>query len=394
MGDADFQDWINLAKDADILGIATSLGARLRKNGADHTGPCPAGCAKTDGFIVTPGKSIFLCRPSGATGSGIDMVMHVNGGDFVSACEFINGSPPPREAGGESAEDRSARLERAAAAAKERRDERRDADIIQLAKDNADAAKKKSAAVRLWEAGFAFAGSHADAYLRARGLVLNEELAQDLRFLPDLPYRGYATPDDDQESDLGEFPAMIAAIRNAAGEIVGLHRTYLDPRDPRKLIPPGDRNRNKAKKAFGKVGGGAIWLGPVRPSILLAEGIETALSFWALGFGDKAATPVAAYSLGNLTGSATGPVPHPKIKGVTVPNGVPDMEKPGIILPPEVTDVLLIGDGDSEPVATRAKLLTGMARFKAEGRNALIAMAPQGADFNDILLQHLSELAA
>ena len=48
------------AKRADIKALAERLGARLKKAGSNWTGPCPAGCASQDGFVVTPSKRLFL----------------------------------------------------------------------------------------------------------------------------------------------------------------------------------------------------------------------------------------------------------------------------------------------------------------------------------------------
>ncbi|MBX9760185.1 MAG: hypothetical protein K2Y29_15515, partial [Beijerinckiaceae bacterium] len=96
MNDAAFEDWIQRAKDAPIMEVANMLGARLKRAGTEFAGPCPAGSAKDDGFAINQKKGVFLCRTGGAQGSSIDMVIHVNGGDFMLACEFINGEPPPR----------------------------------------------------------------------------------------------------------------------------------------------------------------------------------------------------------------------------------------------------------------------------------------------------------
>ena len=97
------------AKRVNILAVAEQrLGAKLKREGHHWTGPCPLGCARHDGFIVTPTKGIFLCRPSGATGDIIDMTEHVLGIARMDALAFVlqrdlpgapsrdRGAPSPR----------------------------------------------------------------------------------------------------------------------------------------------------------------------------------------------------------------------------------------------------------------------------------------------------------
>jgi hypothetical protein len=83
---------VERARRADILGAAQRLGARLKKAGRWWIGPRPIGCAKDDGFVINPGKQVFICRPSGAKGDVIALAQHILGGSFVKTLEFINGS--------------------------------------------------------------------------------------------------------------------------------------------------------------------------------------------------------------------------------------------------------------------------------------------------------------
>ena len=85
------------AKRADMPDLARRLGARLKKTTACHwTGPCPLGCAREDGLVVSQEKG-FLCRPSGAHGDVVDMVMHIRGGTRKEALATITGRPLPGE---------------------------------------------------------------------------------------------------------------------------------------------------------------------------------------------------------------------------------------------------------------------------------------------------------
>lgn len=374
--DAAMDEWIERAKAAPIKDVAEQLGARLKRAGHEWVGPCPA-CGGTDRFSINTKKAVFNCRGSKG-GSVLDMVLHVNGGDFLSACEFINGEPPPR---GESrGPDHDA--------IRERQKDRREADRRRDEQHAQEQAKKRSAAEEWWDSSVPIEGTHALAYLRARGLNPSPSQTINLGFIDAAPlYSGDTDPETGKPIKLGVFPCMIGAIRNVKGAIIGAHRTYLDPKEPRKLVLPD--GQKAGKKMIGEVMGGALWLGPVLPYCLVAEGIETALSAYELGIASGEIGVCAALSLGNLAGGSTGSRPHPTIAKRTIPNGIPDMARPGIILPDNETvrEVLLIGDGDSDPATTRAHLLTAGRRWQAQGRKVFVAMADPGKDFNDMLLE-------
>lgn len=70
---------------------------------------------------------------------------------------------------------------------------------------------------------------------------------------------------------VGEHPAMLALIRNAKGEPISIHRTYIIPNETKqkKIMPPIET-----------IIGGAVRLAEPGTSLAFAEGIETALSMW------------------------------------------------------------------------------------------------------------------
>ena len=68
--------------------------------------------------------------------------------------------------------------------------------------------------------------THADAYLRRRGILYCDYPT--LRFHPALNNR--------QNNVLRRFPALVAAAVDNAGRLTGIHRTWLHPTDPKK--PP------------------------------------------------------------------------------------------------------------------------------------------------------------
>lgn len=116
-------------------------------------------------------------------------------------------------------------------------------------------------------------------YWKRRGILLRQDLlvkGDNVRFHSALPY--YDEDEDGNVVNIGNFPAMIAAIRDLEGNIISLHRTYLTStgnkakvKCPRKMMPVPE---NKT------VTGASIQLGghPTEGVLGIAEGIETAMS--------------------------------------------------------------------------------------------------------------------
>ncbi|KIL98254.1 MAG: DUF927 domain-containing protein [Magnetospirillum sp.] len=123
------------------------------------------------------------------------------------------------------------------------------------------------------------AGTIGEIYLKGRGI--GDPRSPDLLFHDDLP---------DFEGRRG-WPGLVGIVRDGAGNPVGgIHRTFLLDGGSGKA-PPG-------KKMLGSVAGGSVRLSPIPADghLGIGEGIETALSAWAI-FG----IPTwAALSAGNL----------------------------------------------------------------------------------------------
>ena len=127
------------------------------------------------------------------------------------------------------------------------------------------------AARRLFRAGMSIKGTHAETYLRARGITVPPD-GIPLRFHPALWYRR------DSNSRRESWPGLLAAVTDAHGRITGVHRTWLDRINPEKAPLPDPR------RALGHLLGNGVRFGPAdsapaQPGVLLAgEGIETVLS--------------------------------------------------------------------------------------------------------------------
>lgn len=92
------------------------------------------------------------------------------------------------------------------------------------------------------------------------------------------------------------YPAMLALIRNNKGVPISIHRTYfITGQDgsaalkEKKIMPPVE-----------KITGGAVRLGEPDETLILAEGIETALAGWAIT-GHPAWATISAHGLANFT---------------------------------------------------------------------------------------------
>ena len=201
-----------------------------------------------------------------------------------------------------------------------------------------DAYDATEAARRLWARCRAIDGTHAEAYLHARGLARCRFAA--LRFHPALRYR--------EGASVRRLPALVAAVTGDDGAVTGVQRTWLDPRSPAKAGVASPR------KALGRIYGLAVRFG--RPadgaSLLVGEGIETVLSLVTAVPDIDAAAALTAGSLG-----AFAP-------------------------PPGVARLLVARDNDAEGERAAERL----ARRCARAGVAVFVLVPEGGDFNDDLV--------
>jgi hypothetical protein len=141
---------------------------------------------------------------------------------------------------------------------------------------------------------------------------------------------------------------MVAAVTLWPSKtIAGVHRTYLTPdgTDKASLSPN--------KMMLGLIKGGAVRLSPVGTKLIVAEGIETALSCFT-------ATNIPTWSCLSASGMID------------------------IVVPPlEITqEIIICVDGDGAGQNAADKLAK---RLHRTGYDVSMALSPQGQDFNDIL---------
>jgi len=201
--------------------------------------PCPlAGCGGTDRFQYTDkfGDGNYVCRACGA-GGGFKLLMGYFGWSAATALNCVERSLCMQPA--------QPRLRKPT-------------------RDNSTLIRRI-----LSETAPIACGDEVDRYLRNRGLGM-DGYPDALRTHPAL---GYYELDAETGMPvlLGHFPAMVATIHDRQGELVSLHRTYLQ--DGKKIV-----GKDAKKLLCGGFEGGAIRLAPAGLELAVCEGIETGLA--------------------------------------------------------------------------------------------------------------------
>ncbi len=176
----------------------------------------------------------------------------------------------------------------------------------------------------------------AATYLERRGIGWLVQHA-DVRFRPECSHPTGA-----------RLPAMIWCVKDAAGSVCCLHRTYL-------TMDGSKANVNPTKATWGPFAGGAVRLHPACHEMVVGEGIETTAS--------------AATILG-----------VPGWAGIACGN-----LRSRLALPDTVRSVTIAVDHDAPGLrAARG----AAARWRKEGRKVQFALPDRvGRDFNDLLLE-------
>lgn len=215
----------------------------------------------------------------------------------------------------------------------------REPDPIDLAKRKAEAkakvARRADAARNLWSEAQPIDGTPAEAYLRGRGI--NCPLPDQLRFHPQC-WHGPSN---------ARCPAMVALVEG--GESFAVHRTFLRPDGGGKAgLPGGD------KLMLGATAGGAVRLCDGSGRLVIAEGIESALSL--------------------LCGLLAGPL---QLWAALSTSGLRSLR-----LPEQTGQLVIAGDGDQPGRAAVHALAT-----KAHGLGWCVSLIDpgDGFDFNDVL---------
>lgn len=261
-------------------------------------------------------------------------------------------------------------VRREAAAQTEQRDEAAEAEL----------AEKREKAGWLWHGSVAVRGTPAEAYLAQRGI--------DFAALGRMPGALRYCPDVWCSIRRSKHPAMIACIMGLDGDLLGVHRTYLDLSAGKggavrnvkvlidaatkrlRIVPAGTAGAKSYKLTLGRYVGGCIplWKGasqatlrdvPAGTPVYVSEGIEDGLS---VALARPEARVVAGVALSNMG---------------------------RVALPPQAGPLVFIGQND--PLTGKAVIAFErvIGRQQAAGRKVqLIFPEPRFKDFNDQLLGH------
>ncbi len=205
--------------------------------------------------------------------------------------------------------------------------------------DKAERHRRIAQAKRIWDESLPVAGSLAETYLRGRAISI--AVPDTLRFHPNCWHSPSAR----------RHPALVGKVERH-GRPVGVMRTYLGPNGGKAQV-------ENPKMALGVCAGGAVRLSGGLGPLVVAEGIETALSLLS-GLPDACPRVWAALSTSGMA---------------------------GLVLPRGPGELVLAPDGDAPGRGAANKLAD---RATTTGWHVRIMRCPDGSDWNDVS----SEVAA
>lgn len=374
----------------------------------NHAGPCPS-CGGHDRFSINPSRQAWNCRGCGKGGrDGIGLIALVNGHDlnsrsgFLGACSDVTGKPVPDPREAETEHEKRAREERLAT----RRSANAKASAERGRQENQFRDREVNRARGIYLGAPEHPCTDVVAYLQLRtGFDMHPDVFANVRGIERCTYwhgkdeRGY-------EQAYHTGPAMVLPFVTLEGRITGCHQTWIDLANPAKKFRPDlglDEKDNPLppKKMRGTKKGSLLPLFGLMTSTrwVGGEGIENGLTI-AGSEGFRADTfYFAAGDLGNLAGprdpksdfshphivkeDARGRLRAIKVQGPEPkPNQTPDEATQ---VPDWVTELILLGDGDSEPVQTAACMARAEKRFARPGRDVWEWHAPAGTDFAGLM---------
>lgn len=197
--------------------------------------------------------------------------------------------------------------------------------------------RRRGHALRMWDQAQPISGTIAENYLRGRGITC--DLPDTLRFHP----AAWHGPTKQR------LPALIASVQR--DDFAAVHRTFLRNDGKGKAVLEGGN-----KLMLGSTKGAAVRLSDGREKLVVAEGIETALSLMS----GLLVQPKAVWA--TLSTSGMRSLQLPKKKG----------------------QLTIAADGD-EPGRAAAHALA--ERADSLGWSVFMLLAPDNKDWNDLLLE-------
>lgn len=295
---------------SEIIGRRT----KLRRAGRELVGLCTFHNERTPSLHVNDATGLYHCFGCGAGGDAIRFVMKTEGVGFTDALRWLGAAGLP-------AVDPEQRARA-------------------VAEDAAGRAEAIAEAAGVWRRAEPAAGTPAEVYARSRGIAV--PLPDSIRFV-----RTYAWRDRETGEVGPDLPALVGAVVDGGGDLIGLQRIFL-----------ADGGRVKArmknpKRTLGRVLGGALRLGPATAEVIVCEGPEDGLTL---------AQELPGASVWVTLGTAM---------------------MPAVQYPPEVRSIVLAGDNNA---AGRAAVDTAALALGDAGYGVRAMYPAEGfADFNDML---------
>lgn len=302
-------------------------------------GPCPM-CGGHDRFRFDDkdGDGTWLCNNCGA-GDALDMIQKHTGIAFREILQLV------REVAGITYID----------PCMPKPEPKKDPD------EEKKAEKRAKALREMWEQAVPlFETDPVMNYLEARGIfAYGRDVTRALRLS-----RNTFCKTGEGKKDYTYLPAMIARVDNPAGELVGIHRTYLQPGEPCKARIEKPKRLMPVRNC-GDMVGSAIRLYEADGIVLgVTEGIETALSARRI-FGAERGHHLPVWATISAGGLAS------------------------VQIPAHVRHVIIFADHDPVGIKAAHKLAE---RLQTEGRTSEIKI-PEifGEDFNDVLMRRIGK---
>jgi hypothetical protein len=241
MRTAAWDAWTERARAVRIEDVTARRGIKLNGKAGkpSRCGPCPR-CGGDDRFAIHIGKQAFHCRRCGGKGSGtINLVMWLDGVDFIRAVETLAGD----------------RREPVTVVRKP----------IEVSTTEPTDEENRQSALRMFREAGPLAGTMGEHYLTKRGIDLAEVALPDVHGV--LRFHGACPFKPGQRK-----PCIIALFRSATtDQPLGIQRIAIAP-DLTKI----------GRLSFGPIGNtGVIKLWPdahVEQGLVIGEGLETTLS--------------------------------------------------------------------------------------------------------------------
>ena len=275
-----------------------------------------------------------------STGKWIDFASSDRGSDIVSLCAYVKGLSQYQAA---------QYLLKVFSCINNNKKSNRNDDFLQVSPPKVAKVPKvinfvpengRKFAIKIWDECKSANDSPVAKYLASRGVL--GAIPDSIRHHPKLFH----------SITKEHYHAMVSLItKGDQNEIIGVHRAYLATFEGKVAKAPIEPN----KMILGSAKGGAVRLSLADNKLVIAEGIETALSI-----AQATSLPVwAALSANNM-------------QNIMLPSS------------DKIKQIIIAADNDEAGMKAACKLAT---RLIAEGYTTHIAMPPTyGSDFNDLLI--------